>query len=129
MSDQKQIKKNPNPLVIKGIFFVTATFEDKRYVVSNGLSFLNFAKPDEDIKKGDYLRIHGPVYQRKDAGNPIITGEAVVEKLTEAEVEEYKAAMNKMFDTKPAPKKTATKKTATKKKSAAKPDEHKMPWE
>lgn len=124
MSDQKQIKKNPNPLVIKGIFFVTATFEDKRYVVSNGLSFLNFAKPGEDIKKGDYLRIHGPVYQRKDAGNPIITGEAVVEKLTEAEIEEYKAAMNKVFDTKPA-----TKKAPAKKKSATKPDEHKMPWE
>ena len=31
MSEQKQIKKNPNPLVIKGIFFVTATFEDKLY--------------------------------------------------------------------------------------------------
>ena len=124
MSDQKQIKKNPNPLVIKGIFFVTATFEDKRYVVSNGLSFLNFAKPGEDIKKGDYLRIHGPVYQRKDAGNPIITGEAVVEKLTEAEIEEYKAAMNKVFDTKPA-----AKKAPTKKKSTTKPDEHKMPWE
>ena len=124
MSEQKQIKKNPNPLVIKGIFFVTATFEDKRYVVSNGLSFLNFAKPGEDIKKGDYLRIHGPVYQRKDAGNPIITGEAVVEKLTEAEIEEYKAAMNKMFDTKPA-----AKKAPAKKKTAAKPDEHKMPWE
>lgn len=124
MSDQKQIKKNPNPLVIKGIFFVTATFEDKRYVVSNGLSFLNFAKPGEDIKKGDYLRIHGPVYQRKDAGNPIITGEAVVEKLTETEIEEYKAAMNKVFDTKPA-----AKKAPAKKKSATKPDEHKMPWE
>lgn len=124
MSDQKQIKKNPNPLVIKGIFFVTATFEDKRYVVSNGLSFLNFAKPGEDIKKGDYLRIHGPVYQRKDAGNPIITGEAVVEKLTEAEIEEYKAAMNKVFDTKPV-----TKKAPAKKKSTTKPDEHKMPWE
>lgn len=124
MSEQKQIKKNPNPLVIKGVFFVTATFEDKRYVVSNGLSFLNFAKPGEDIKKGDYLRIHGPVYQRKDAGNPIITGEAVVEKLTEAEIEEYKAVMNKMFDTKPA-----SKKSVAKKKSAAKPDEHKMPWE
>lgn len=124
MSDQKQIKKNPNPLVIKGIFFVTATFEDKRYVVSNGLSFLNFAKPGEDIKKGDYLRIHGPVYQRKDAGNPIITGEAVVEKLTEAEIEEYKAAMNKVFDTKPA-----AEKAPAKKKSATKPDEHKMPWE
>ena len=113
MSEQKQIKKNPNPLVIKGIFFVTATFEDKRYVVSNGLSFLNFAKPGEDIKKGDYLRIHGLVYERKDAGNPIISGEAVVEKLTEAEIEEYKTAMNKMFDTKPT----------------TKPDEHKMPWE
>lgn len=124
MSEQKQIKKNPNPLVIKGIFFVTATFEDKRYVVSNGLSFLNFAKSGEDIKKGDYLRIHGPVYQRKDAGNPIITGEAVVEKLTEAEIEEYKAAMNKMFDTKPA-----TKKAPAKKKASAKTDEHKMPWE
>lgn len=124
MSEQKQIKKNPNPLVVKGVFFVTATFEDKRYVVSNGLSFLNFAKPGEDIKKGDYLRIHGPVYQRKDAGNPIITGEAVIEKLTEKEVEEYKAAMNKMFDTKPT-----AKKAPAKKKAAAKPDEHKMPWE
>ena len=124
MSEQKHIKKNPNPLIVKGVFFVTATFEDKRYVISNGLSFLNFAKPGEDIKEGDYLRIHGPVYQRKDAGNPIIAGEAVVEKLTEKEIEEYKAAMNKMFDAKPA-----AKKTPAKKKAAAKPDEHKMPWE
>ena len=124
MSEQKQIKKNPNPLIVKGVFFVTATFEDKRYVVSNGLSFLNFAKPGEDIKKGDYLRIHGPVYQRKDAGNPIITGEAVIEKMTEAEVEEYKFTMKKMLDTKPTEKKSTAKK-----KSTTKPDEHKMPWE
>ena len=85
--EKKSIKKNPNPLVVKGVFFVTAVFEDKRYVVSNGLSFIQFAKEGEDIKKGDYLSIHGPVYQRKDAANPIITGEAVVKKLSEEEVE------------------------------------------
>lgn len=123
MSEQKQVKKNVNPLIVKGIFFVTATFEDKRYVVSNGLSFINFAKPGEDIKKGDYLRIHGPVYQRKDAGNPIITGEAIVEKLTEKEVEEHKAAISKMFEAKPETKKKTTSKKSTK------ADEHKMPWE
>lgn len=126
MSDEKkQIKKNPNPLIIKGIFFVTATFEDKRYVVSNGISFLQFAKDGEDIHKGDYISVHGPVYQRKDAANPIITGEAVVKKLTEEEVDAYKASMNKLFGDKPAP----VKKAPAKKKPAAKPDEHKMPWE
>ena len=123
--EKKQIKKNPNPLVVKGIFFVTAVFEDKRYVVSNGLSFLQFAKEGEDVKKGDYLRIHGPVYQRKDAANPIITGEAIVEKLTEEEVEKHKEAISKMFDSKPKEEKKST----TKKKATSKSDEHKMPWE
>lgn len=121
---KKNIKKNPSPLVVQGTFFVTATFEDKQYVVSNGLSFIRFTKEGEDIKKGDYVNIHGPVYQRKDAANPIITGEAIVKKLTEAEVDEYKAKMSKVFgDTKKATPKKATK------KETAKPDEHKMPWE
>lgn len=123
--EKKQIKKNPNPLVVKGIFFVTAVFEDKRYVVSNGLSFLQFAKEGEDVKKGDYLRIHGPVYQRKDAANPIITGEAIVEKLTDEEVEKHKEAINKMFDSKPKEEKKST----TKNKATSKSDDHKMPWE
>lgn len=127
MSDEKkQIKKNPNPLVVKGIFFVTATFEDKRYVVSNGLSFIQFAKEGDDIKKGDYVSIHGPVYQKKDAANPIITGEAVVTKLSEKEVEEYKAKMSKLFgDPMKDTKKTATKKSAKKTDD----DVNKMPWE
>lgn len=125
MSDEKkQVKKNPNPLVVQGIFYVTATFEDKRYVVSNGLSFINFAKEGDGINKGDYVSIHGPVYQKKDAPNPIITGEAIVKKLTPEEVDEYKAKMSKAFGDKPA----AEKKTA-KKATAKKSDEHKMPWE
>lgn len=118
----KQVRKNPNPLVIKGVFYVTAEFEDKQYVVSNGLSFIRFKKEGEEIAKGDYLRIHGPVYQRKDAANAIITGEAVVEKMTEKEVEEHKAAINKMFEVKPKPE----KKSVQKKKSV---DKDKMPWE
>lgn len=125
MSDEKkQIKKNPNPLVVKGIFFVTAVFEDKRYVVSNGLSFIQFAKEGDDIKKGDYVSIHGPVYQKKDAANPIITGEAVVTKLSEKEVEEYKAKMSKLFGDGDKAKKVAPKKSTSKKA-----DEQKMPWE
>lgn len=125
MSDEKkQVKKNPNPLVVQGIFYVTATFEDKRYVVSNGLSFINFAKEGDGINKGDYVSIHGPVYQKKDAPNPIITGEAIVKKLTDEEVDEYKAKMSKVFGDKPA-----TEKKSTKKSTAKKSDEHKMPWE
>lgn len=125
MSDEKkQVKKNPNPLVVQGIFYVTATFEDKRYVVSNGLSFINFAKEGDGINKGDYVSIHGPVYQKKDAPNPIITGEAIVKKLTNEEVDAYKAKMSKAFGDKPA-----TEKKTTKKSTAKKSDEHKMPWE
>ena len=125
MSDEKkQAKKNPNPLVVQGIFYVTATFEDKRYVVSNGLSFINFAKEGDGINKGDYVSIHGPVYQKKDAPNPIITGEAIVKKLTDEEVDEYKAKMSKAFGDKPT-----TEKKTTKKSTAKKSDEHKMPWE
>lgn len=126
MSEEtKVVRKNPNPLVVKGIFYVTATFEDKRYVVSNGLSFIQFAKEGDDIKKGDYVSVHGPVYQKKDAANPVITGEAVVTKLTEKEVEEYKTKMSKLFEgTAKDTKKSATKKTASKKA-----DEQKMPWE
>lgn len=125
MSDEKkQVKKNPNPLVVQGIFYVTATFEDKRYVVSNGLSFINFAKEGDGINKGDYVSIHGPVYQKKDAPNPIITGEAIVKKLTDEEVDEYKVKMSKAFGDKPA-----TEKKTTKKSTAKKSDEHKMPWE
>lgn len=128
MSDAKKpVRKNPNPLIVQGIFFVTATFEDKRYVVSNGISFINFAKEGEDINKGDYVSIHGPVYQKKDAANPIITGEAIVKKLTEEEVEAYKAKMSELFGDKPEAKKAAPKKSAT--KEATKSEEHKMPWE
>lgn len=127
MSDEKKsVRKNPNPLVVKGIFFVTATFEDKRYVVSNGLSFIQFAKEGDDIKKGDYVSIHGPVYQKKDAANPIITGEAVVTKLSEKEVEEYKAKMSKLFGD---PMKDTKKTTAKKSTKKADDDVNKMPWE
>ena len=125
MSEQKKKKKkNPSPLVVKGVFYVTAEFEDKQYVVSNGLSFIRFKKDDEDIKKGDYLVIHGPVYQRKDAANAIITGEAVVTKMTEQEVDEYKAKISEAIGTKPQAKKSATKKSTAKKS-----DENKLPWE
>lgn len=127
MSDEKKsVRKNPNPLVVKGIFFVTAVFEDKRYVVSNGLSFIQFAKEGDDIKKGDYVSIHGPVYQKKDAANPIITGEAVVTKLSEKEVEEYKAKMSKLFGD---PMKDTKKTTAKKSTKKADDDVNKMPWE
>lgn len=126
MSDEKKsVRKNPNPLVVKGIFFVTAVFDDKRYVVSNGLSFIQFAKEGDDIKKGDYVSIHGPVYQKKDAAYPIITGEAVVTKLSEKEVEEYKAKMSKLFGD---PMKD-TKKTTKKSTKKADDDVNKMPWE
>lgn len=126
MTEQKkQPRKNPSPLVVQGTFYVTATFEGKQYVVSNGLSFLRFAKDDDDIKKGDYVSIHGPVYQKKDASHPIVTGEAIVKKLTEKEVEEYKAKLDKAFKDKD---KTAAKK-ASKKKEEPKAEENKMPWE
>lgn len=129
MTEQKkEIRKNPHPLIVKGIFYVTATFEDKAYFVSNGLSFLRFAKDDkEEIKKGDYVEVHGPVYQRKDAASAIITGEAIVRKLTEEEVEKYKDDMNKMFDG--SKEKKSEKKTSSKKSTAKKSDENKLPWE
>lgn len=121
MTEKKQIRKNPSPLVVKGVFYVTAAFEDKQYVVSNGLSFLRFKKENDDINKGDYVEIHGPVYQKKEASHPIITGEAVVKKLSEAEVDEYKAKIAK-----------ATGKEAAKPKEKSKPKkatEQNLPWE
>ena len=122
---KKQIKKNPNPLVVKGVFFVTADFEEKQYVVSNGLSFIRFKKEGEDIKKGDYIRVHGPVYQKKEAANPIITGEAIVEKLSEEEVDMMKAAISEAVTAAKATKKSAPKKEVKAKKS----DEQKFPWD
>ena len=124
MVEKKQVRKNPSPLVVKGTFYVTATFEDKQYVVSNGLSFLRFKKDGEEINKGDYVEIHGPVYQKKEAAHPIITGEAVVRKLTEAEVDEYKAKLAK------ATGKTADAESKKEKKTkTTKATEQKMPWE
>lgn len=125
MTDKKEIKKNPNPLVIKGIFFVTAVYEDKQYFVSNGLSFIRFAKEGENIKKGDYVSVHGTVYQRKDAANPIITGESIVEKLEGKALEDFKAKTAKAFE---GAKKSETKKAAPK-KAETKSDSKKMPWE
>lgn len=121
MTEKKQVRKNPSPLVVKGVFYVTATFEDKQYVVSNGLSFLRFKKENDDINKGDYVEIHGPVYQKKEASHPIITGEAVVKKLSEAEVDEHKAKIAKATG-----KETAKPKEKSKPKKAA---EQKLPWE
>lgn len=121
MTEKKQVRKNPSPLVVKGVFYVTATFEDKQYVVSNGLSFLRFKKENDDISKGDYVEIHGPVYQKKEASHPIITGEAVVKKLSEAEVDEYKAKIAKATG-----KETAKPKEKSKSRKAA---EQKLPWE
>lgn len=124
MTEKKQVRKNPSPLVVKGTFYVTATFEDKQYVVSNGLSFLRFKKDGEEINKGDYVEVHGPIYQKKEAAHPIITGEAVVRKLTEAEVDEYKAKLAK------ATGKTAdTEPKKEKKTKTTKATEQKMPWE
>lgn len=124
MTEKKQVRKNPSPLVVKGTFYVTASFEDKQYVVSNGLSFLRFKKDGEEISKGDYVEIHGPVYQKKEAAFPIITGEAVVRKLTEAEVDEYKAKFAK------ATGKTADAEPKKEKKTkTTKATEQKMPWE
>lgn len=124
MTEKKQVRKNPSPLVVKGTFYVTATFEDKQYVVSNGLSFLRFKKDGEEIDKGDYVEIHGPIYQKKEAAHPIITGEAVVRKLTEAEVDEYKAKLAK------ATGKIADAESKKEKKAkTTKATEQKMPWE
>lgn len=124
MAEKKQVRKNPSPLVVKGTFYVTATFEDKQYVVSNGLSFLRFKKDGEEINKGDYVEIHGPIYQKKEAAHPIITGEAVVRKLTEAEVDEYRAKLAK------ATGKTADAEPKKEKKTkTTKATEQKMPWE
>ena len=121
---KKEVKKNPYPLVIKGVFYVTATYEDKQYVVSNGLSFIRFKKDDDDIKKGDYINIHGCAYQRKGSANPIITGESIVTKLTDAEVEEYKEKTSKLYE---SLKKDTTKKVTSKKKSEN--TDEKYPWE
>lgn len=124
MTEKKQVRKNPSPLVVKGVFYVTATFEDKQYVVSNGLSFLRFKKENDDINKGDYVEIHGPVYQKKEASHPIITGEAVVKKLSEAEVDEYKAKLAKATGKTADAEQKKEKKTKT-----AKATEQNMPWE
>lgn len=126
MTEKKQVRKNPSPLVVKGVFYVTATFEDKQYVVSNGLSFLRFKKDGEEINKGDYVEIHGPVYQKKEAAHPIITGEAVVRKLTEAEVDEYKAKLAKAL--RPADPMLDAEAKKEKKVKTTKATEQKMPW-
>lgn len=116
-----EVKKNPHPLVVKGIFFVTADFDDKQYVVSNGVSFIRFKSEKDEITKGDYVEIHGPVYQRKEARNPIITGEAICRKLTEKEVEKYKAEVTKSI--------AENSKGKTPAKKSTKTTETKMPWE
>lgn len=130
MAEQKkEIKKNPFPLIVKGIFYVTAEFDDKQYVVSNGLSFIRFKKENDEVNKGDYVEIHGPVYQRKEAANAIITGEAIVRKLTDKEVDDYKSKVTSCVKANSSDKKeTTTKKSSTAKKSENK-KEQKMPWE
>ena len=129
MAEQKkEIKKNPFPLVVKGIFYVTAEFDDKQYVVSNGLSFIRFKKENDEVNKGDYVEIHGPVYQRKEAANAIITGEAIVRKLSEKEIDDYKSKVTSCVKANSADKKEATTKKSSAKKSEDK-KEQKMPWE
>lgn len=129
MTEQKkEIKKNPFPLVVKGIFYVTAEFDDKQYVVSNGLSFIRFKKENDEVSKGDYVEIHGPVYQRKEAANAIITGEAIVRKLTDKEVDDYKSKVTSCVKANSADKKETTAKKSSAKKSEDK-KEQKMPWE
>lgn len=127
---KKQIRKNPYPLVVKGIFYVTADFNGKQYVVSNGLSFIRFPKEGEEkISKGDYVEIHGPVYiKKKETFIPIITGEAIVRKLSEEEVDEYKAKVSEAIqsNSKKADAKKVEKKPAAKK---SKSEEQKLPWE
>lgn len=123
--EKKPVRKNPHPLVVKGIFYVTADYDDKQYVVSNGLSFIRFKKEGESgIDKGDYIRVHSPVYKKKDAAQPIITGEAIVEKLTDKEVDKYKAETAKAVAA--TSKSTDKKKTTTKK---TKEEDQKFPWE
>lgn len=125
--EKKPVRKNPHPLVVKGTFYVTADYDDKQYVVSNGLSFIRFKKEGESgIDKGDYIRVHGPVYKKKDAAQPIITGEAIVEKLTEKEVDEYKADTSKAVAANTKKSSDTKAKKATSKK---KDDENKLPWE
>ena len=129
MAEQKkEIKKNPFPLVVKGIFYVTAEFDDKQYVVSNGLSFIRFKKENDEVNKGDYVEIHGPVYQRKEAANAIITGEAIVRKLSEKEIDDYKSKVTSCVKANSADKKETTTKKSSAKKSENK-KEQKMPWE
>lgn len=129
MAEQKkEIKKNPFPLVVKGIFYVTAEFDDKQYVVSNGLSFIRFKKENDEVNKGDYVEIHGPVYQRKEAANAIITGEAIVRKLTDKEVDDYKSKVTSCVKANSSDKKETTTKKSSAKKSEDK-KEQKMPWE
>lgn len=129
MAEQKkEIKKNPFPLVVKGIFYVTAEFDDKQYVVSNGLSFIRFKKENDEVNKGDYIEIHGPVYQRKEAANAIITGEAIVRKLSEKEIDDYKSKVTSCVKANSADKKETTTKKSSAKKSEDK-KEQKMPWE
>lgn len=129
MAEQKkEIKKNPFPLVVKGIFYVTAEFDDKQYVVSNGLSFIRFKKENDEVNKGDYIEIHGPVYQRKEAANAIITGEAIVRKLSEKEIDDYKSKVTSCVKANSADKKETTAKKSSAKKSEDK-KEQKMPWE
>lgn len=125
---KKQIKKNPHPLVVKGTFFVTAVFEDKAYVVSNGVSFLYFiTEKSPELAKGDYVEIHGPIYKKKGASNTIVTGEAIVRKLDEKEVEKYKAELAAVFKTDPLY--AINSSTTKKEKSAGKSTENKLPWE
>lgn len=129
MAEQKkEIKKNPFPLVVKGIFYVTAEFDDKQYVVSNGLSFIRFKKENDEVNKGDYVEIHGPVYQRKEAANAIIIGEAIVRKLTDKEVDDYKSKVTSCVKANSSDKKETTAKKSSAKKSEDK-KEQKMPWE
>lgn len=131
MTEQKkQIKKNPHPLVVKGTFFVTAVFEDKAYVVSNGVSFLYFiTKKSPELAKGDYVEIHGPIYKKKGASNVIVTGEAIVRKLDEKEVEKYKAELDAVFKTDPLYAINLKNAPANIEKAAGKSTENKLPWE
>lgn len=132
MADKKEIKKNPYPLVVKGVFYVTADYDDKQYVVSNGLSFIRFKNSDDGITKGDYVKIHGPVYQKKEARSAIITGEAIVEKLTEDEVEEYRSKISATVKSNSEAKAASEKKSVSKSKklSSKKDDEaQSFPWD
>lgn len=65
MTEKKQVRKNPSPLVVKGIFYVTATFEDKQYVVSMDYHFLDLKRMVKKSTKEIMLKSTDQSIKRK----------------------------------------------------------------